>query len=132
MRRRIFLSLWIILTLFPLAWIGHFSSSFREVYNALFGAEWVHWVMHAGLYAGLAILIISTFNKQASKKDLIIVLSAALGLGLAQEGLQLLTYVEILEWNSLLDLGVDLLGALIGFSVFFFYKRSKRTYRPLM
>jgi hypothetical protein len=34
--------------------------------------------------------------------------------GLAQEGLQLISGMQILRWNTLLDLGVDAASALVG------------------
>jgi hypothetical protein len=44
-----------------MAWLGKFSSRYQELFTAVFSPEWMQWVMHAALYAGLAILIIWAF-----------------------------------------------------------------------
>jgi hypothetical protein len=44
----------------------------------------------------------------------------ALAVGLLQEGLQLLSGVQIWRWNTLFDLGIDLLGAGMGVGILTF------------
>jgi VanZ family protein len=117
MRKRTLLALWLLGILFPMAWFGQFFPRFRGIFNATFSPEWVHWVMHAALYAGLAVLVMSTFDLRPSMKALGWVLVISLGVGIIQEGLQLFSDVQILRWNSLLDLGVDSGGTLAGFLV---------------
>jgi len=56
MRVRICLSLWLLGIMFPLAWLRSYSSAYRRSFDALFGAEWIHVMMHMALYAGLAVL----------------------------------------------------------------------------
>jgi len=117
MRKRILLVIWLIGIIFPMAWLGRFSSRYHNFFNALFSPEWVHWVMHAGLYTGLVILVICAFNLDSSGKTVVIALCVALGVGIVQESLQLLSGVQVLRWNTLLDLGVDSAGALAGYGL---------------
>jgi len=128
MRRRILLAIWVVGILFPMAWIGRYSSGFSKRFDAIFSPEWMHWVMHAGLYAGLTILILFAFDLRPTRKVFGWVLLIALGVGLTQESLQLLLDVQRLGLNSLFDLGIDLGGTLIGYSVVIVYERVLCTY----
>jgi len=129
MRKRILLLIWILGILFPTAWIGRYSPGFSQLYEAVFSPEWVHWVMHAGLYAGFTILIIYAFDLRSKRKVLGWVLLITLGVGVVQESLQQITSnIPYLRWNSLLDLGVDLGGTLIGFGAAAVIKWYRRTY----
>ena len=49
MRAKLWLAIWLIGLLFPLAWLGRFSTAYRRVFNALFGPEWMHVGMHFAL-----------------------------------------------------------------------------------
>jgi hypothetical protein len=40
-----------------------------------------------------------------------------------QEGLQVISGIQILGWNTVFDLGLDSLGALIGFGVMFGFRK---------
>jgi VanZ family protein len=71
--------------------------------------------MHAALYAGLVVLIMFAIDLRPSIKALIWVILISLGVGIVQEGLQLLSGAQSLRWNSLIDLGVDTGGALFGY-----------------
>jgi hypothetical protein len=114
MRKRVLLAIWTLGILFPTAWMGRFSKGYSERFNTIFSPEWMHWVMHAGLYAGLAILILVIFDLRLALKALRCVLLIALGLGVLQESFRLLSNVQRLSLNSLYDLGIDLGGTLIG------------------
>ncbi len=73
--------------------------------------------MHAALYAGLAIFMIWVFDLEIKGRTLGIVALAGLTVGLLQEGLQIFSGVQVLGWNTLFDLGIDLAGNLIGFGL---------------
>ena len=73
--------------------------------------------------AGLSFLATSTFQPEPSRHTLTKVVLAALGVGILQEGMQLISGAQILGWNTCLDLGIDLLGAVIGIGVFAGYRR---------
>ena len=114
-RARIFILLfWLLGILFPMAWLGKFSTQYRQAFNAIFSPEWMHWLMHAALYAGLVILFVRAFNLKINHRTTFIVLGLVLIVGIIQEGMQLVSNVQSLRWNSLLDLGVDLAGAGFG------------------
>ena len=100
-----------------MAWLGNFSQQYRQAFNALFAPEWMHWLMHAALYAGLTVLLVLVFDLSLNRRTALLVFGIVLLVGLIQEGMQLLSGVQIVSWNSLLDLGVDLIGAGIGFGV---------------
>jgi hypothetical protein len=113
-KRILLLVLWLLGILFPMAWLGNFSTSYRRVFNAIFTPEWMHWLMHAALYAGLVILLVGGFRLPLDRRTVLFVLAVVLLVGLIQEGMQLFSAVQIVSWNSLFDLGVDLIGAGIG------------------
>lgn len=79
--------------------------------------------MHAALYAGWAILLIVIFNRPLSRGTVLLVLTATLLIGILQEGIQLLSAVQIFNWNSAFDLGVDLIGAGIGIAMLWGIKK---------
>ena len=111
------LLLWLLGILFPMAWLGKFSGQYRQIFNAIFAPEWMHWLMHAALYAGLAILLVVVFDLALNRRTVLLVLSAVFLVGIIQEGMQLFSRVQIINWNSVFDLGVDLIGAVIGLGV---------------
>jgi hypothetical protein len=113
----VFLLFWLLGILFPMAWLGNFSKSYRQIFNTIFAPEWMHWLMHAALYAGLAILLVLVFTLPLNRRTVVLVLGIVLVVGLIQEGMQLFSAVQIVSWNSFLDLGVDLVGAAIGLGV---------------
>ena len=78
----------------------------------------MHWAMHAALYAGMAILVTWAFDLPPTLKTLGMILLVTLFVGITQEGLQIFSGVQILRCNTLFDLGVDTVGALLGFGVF--------------
>ena len=112
--RIFFLLLWLLGILFPMAWLGNFSVQYRQAFNAIFSPEWMHYLMHAVLYAGLAIMLVMVFRFEIHPCPVLTVLGLVLLVGIIQEGLQLWSGVQALRWNSLLDLGVDLSGAGFG------------------
>jgi hypothetical protein len=85
--------------------------------------------MHLALFAGLVVLLgvtlggltVTKETSEVSKTSEVLnaagFLLVALAVGLLQEGLQLLSGVQIWRWNTLFDLGIDLLGAGLGVGV---------------
>jgi len=86
----------------------------------------MHLVMHAALYAGLVVLVVAGFDLVLTRRTAVRLLLVALGVGLLQEGLQLIAGVQVLGWNTLLDLGVDLSGALLGYTGIFVMQKFQR------
>jgi hypothetical protein len=116
-KKMLLLIFWLLGILFPVAWLGNYSSRYREVFNAIFTPEWMHWLMHIALYAGLAILIVVVFNLPICRRTVLWVLGVVVFVGMIQEGMQLVSGMQVLQWNSFFDLGVDLIGAAIGLCV---------------
>ena len=100
-----------------MAWLGNLSVGYRQVFNAIFAPEWMHWLMHALLFAGLVTLVMFVFNLQLNFHTVLLLLGVVLFVGMAQEGAQLLSQTQMLCWNSIFDLGVDLVGAVIGLGI---------------
>jgi VanZ family protein len=128
MRRRILLLIWFIGILFPSAWLMQFSPALHDVYKKFFSPEWVHWVMHAILYTGLGILVILNLDLQPGRKTLEAIILVTLSAGILQEGFQLLSGVETINLNILLDLGIDFVGALLGYRLFYVYRSYLTTH----
>ena len=135
MRARFGLLVWLFGLLFPLAWLGKFSDSYRQVFNAVFGAEWVHIAMHMALYAGLGILLTVALKLQPDRSGVLITLALALGVGVSQETIQLFSQGLALSQGKALslaifDLGVDLVGSSLGLGAvhWFCARRDSRVY----
>jgi len=129
MRRRLFLIIWTLGILFPLPWIVRYFPGFRSHFGAVFSREWAHVVMHLILYAGFAILIIHVFNLKPVPKVLGWVLLITLGVGVVQEIIQqIASNIPYLRWNSLFDLGVNLVGSLLGFGAAAGYRNLRAPY----
>jgi VanZ family protein len=126
-KRILLLFFWLIGILFPIAWLGNFSASYRETFNTIFTPEWMHWLMHAVLYAGLAILLVMVFNLPLNRRTVLLVLGIVMLVGFIQEGMQLFSAVQIVSWNSVFDLGVDLIGAGIGIGVLWGIRKASGT-----
>ena len=97
-----------------MAWPGRLSGRYRRVFDAVFTPGWMHVLMHLALFAGLVVLLGMASGRALTKRTAAGFLLVALVVGLLQEGLQLLSGVQIWRWNTLFDLGVDLLGAGLG------------------
>ena len=105
------LVLWLVGILFPMAWASRSNAAWSEWFNRVFAPTWVHIVMHAALYAVLALGLSWLFGKHMRGLYLwgIVLLVA-----LAQEGLQLWGASRLPGWGEAFDLLVDAGGAAIG------------------
>ncbi|MGD0612409.1 MAG: hypothetical protein ABSB41_12925 [Anaerolineales bacterium] len=116
MRSRFWILFWIFGILFPMASLGRLWPPFGRLFNALFAAEWTHWIMHTFLYAILVVLL-AQWIRPVSAKAFISILGLAVVIGCFQEGLQWLTVKSAIGWSaSAFDLVVDFGGALIGWA----------------
>ncbi|MEW5870400.1 MAG: hypothetical protein AB1894_14085 [Chloroflexota bacterium] len=118
-RARLILILWLVGLLFPLAWLGKYSAVYRQVFNAVFGFEWVHVLMHLALFAGFAILLILAFKLPVNRRALVFALAAILFFGVLQETLQFISQsgysLQLLAFGGpVFDLGIDLTGGWLG------------------
>ncbi len=124
MRRRILLLLvWLLGILFPLAWLGRFSPAYRRAFNAFFAPPWMHILMHAALFAGLVILTAHTFRLPPTRKTALLLLGVVLAVGLLQEAFQLFSRGLKPGWGEVYDLGVDLVGGVMGMGIWMLFAR---------
>ncbi len=109
-----------------MTWIARQSAVFNYYFEIAFAMEWVHVVMHILLYAGLSILLMFGFNWHPNLKVFGLILFIALLLGITQEILQQVAgHIPYFRWNSLFDIGVNLVGTVIGFGLMVWYKRVR-------
>ncbi len=119
MRSRWVLALWLLGILFPLVGLRHFSGIYRRAFDAVFGQEWVHIVMHVLLYAGLGFLWMVVLKLPYQRRTFVMLVVATLGVGVIQETLQWLaagtqaSLATMLQYSGF-DLLVDLAGASLG------------------
>lgn len=114
MRARCWLILWLFGILFPMAYLGTRWPTFGHLFNAIFAADWTHFVMHSFLYAILGILLIG-WVKPTSVQSVLLILGLGLLIGCCHEGLQILTAGYWPGWYAeTVDLSTDLVGTVIG------------------
>lgn len=109
------LVVWLVGMLFPMALPGKSWTAYRNVFNAVFHPQWVHVVMHLALFTGLALLLGILFHMQAGWRTLGLLLAAAMLVGVGQEILQALSQGFFYSGGAVFDLGIDLLGASVGY-----------------
>jgi hypothetical protein len=119
------LLLWLVGILFPAAWLGKVWPAYGSIFNRLFAPEWMHLAMHALLFAGLIVLLVTVLRLRLTRQIGLVLLGMALLVGLLQESSQLWAGVQVLRWNSLFDLGIDLLGAGLGLLLMHGYQLSR-------
>jgi len=83
--------IWVILILFPIAWLGTLSPASEAFIDWLLEPEWLHVVMHLIIYAGLVILVIAKQRHEGKEISLKALIALILGVGLLQELLQYVT-----------------------------------------
>jgi len=126
MRSRIWLVLWIAGILFPMEFLARVWPAFRKIFNPIFSPDWVHIVMHTLLYSVLVFLLAQAISPISLKAGLFLV-GLGLLVGCMQESLQLLSARAWPGWPpELLDLSVDLMGAIIGISLSRLWMHLKR------
>lgn len=114
MRLRWFLLLWLFGILFPVAMFRQFWPAFRRHFDAIFYPDWMHILMHIILFAGFTLLLAWNKRMALSLANTAGVLVAALAVGIVQEALQ--AWSQQLYWlpGVLFDLGIDLIGGILG------------------
>jgi VanZ family protein len=122
MRSFVVLSVWLLGILFPLAWLGRFSTTYQHAFDKIFGAEWMHILMHLILYVGLGILLYIAFRLKIDRRTFISVSLIILCVGILQEGMQFLSQGFTLPHTTIIsrglfDLSMDLIGGLLGLVV---------------
>ena len=113
MKRNLFLILWILGILMPMAWLVRPSPMAYRLFNTLFSPAWMHIVMHTLLFAVLGALLIQRLSGTLARR-IGFTLALVLGAAILQEGFQLLSRQSVLHPDNLFDIGVDMLGGLLG------------------
>lgn len=132
--RCLFLLFWLAGILFPAIWLGQFSASYREMFNWIFGPEWMHIFMHLLLYAILAGVLLSAlhlFNHLGVVKLFVLILVV----GMLQESFQAFSQGLSLWHPAVLraaffDVCIDLSGALLGLALFYFWQIRRGSLQP--
>lgn len=113
MKRNLFLILWILGILMPMAWLVRPSPMAYRLFNTLFSPAWMHIVMHTLLFAVLGALLVQRLSGTLARR-IGFTLALVLGAAILQEGFQLLSRQSVLHPDNLFDIGVDMLGGLLG------------------
>jgi hypothetical protein len=123
MKQKLILVFWVLAILFPLNWLRQESAFIRRYFDALFMMEWVHVLTHLLIYAGLVLLVFSTFKLDLNLKSAILLVGVILAVGGAQEVFQLQVKGRAFGTPEVFDLGVDLVGGALGW--LYLYWRSR-------
>ena len=113
MKRHLFLILWILGILTPMAWLVRPSPVAYRLFNTLFSPVWMHIVMHILLFAVLGALLMQRQSGTLARR-IGFTMALVLGAAILQEGFQLLSRQAVLHPDNLFDIGVDMLGGLLG------------------
>jgi type IV secretory pathway VirB2 component (pilin) len=104
------LCLWGVGIVFPFAWAMGLNLGTDAWFNTWFAPWWMHVLMHAALYTVLALGL----SLWLGKGRWAVVLLAVVGVGLLQEGVQVLAVGRLPGAGELIDLGNDLVGGVVG------------------
>jgi VanZ family protein len=117
MRSRIWLILWLVGILFPMAFLGRFWPAFGKVFDRFFATDLSHLVFHAFLYAILAVLL-CRWIRPADSKAWPRVSAVILFIACLHEGIQVVLAAQWPGWPAeLTDISVDLVGAILGLAI---------------
>lgn len=111
--------------IFPLNWLRRESDFIRQNFDRAFQAEWVHIVAHLALFAGLVILVLWVLRSPQNMKTAFLVIISLLAVALAQELLQLQVKGRGFGGPEWFDLGVDLIGGMLGWGVYSKFLRKE-------
>jgi uncharacterized membrane protein YesL len=137
MRLRLGLLFWTLGILFPMSWLGRFSSTYRRLFDAIFGPGWMHVLMHLALFAGLGALLVIASKAGLTRRAALAAVGLILVVAVLQEGFQALSQgtlsqgvsfeqAEILK-RAAFDVVVDLAGGLVGLSLALRLRRTPLT-----
>lgn len=129
MRSRLQLLFWGLVLLIALDGLGRNSPAYRRVYDTTLVSDWMYVLAHILLYAGLVLLFLGAFRFPSTRKALPAVFRMVLMVGVMQEVTQSLSRGTIPLRGILFDLGVDLVGGLLGLVVgtWYFHWRNRRS-----
>ena len=130
LRSRVMLCVWLLGILFPLAWLGSFSAAYRRTFDAIFGPEWMHLIMHACLFGVLGILLVMVSKRPISLRMAAFMALLFLAVGTLQEFFQSFSQGHWLFERQIArpvssDLLVDLVGGLVGLVILQIFRHWK-------
>ena len=115
MKRNLFLIFWTVGILSPMAWIVRASPITYRLFNTLFSPQWMHIFMHTLLFAVLAALLMQNLSvRLAARRAVPVVLALVLCFAILQESIQLFSEQRVLHGDTFFDIGVDMLGGVLG------------------
>jgi hypothetical protein len=101
------------------------SWEFRLRFDAIFAPEYMHVASHLALFFVLALLLAAVIEFPP-RRGWLGGFGVILLVGLLQEGFQLWSGSAYLTWNLAFDLGVDLAGGLLGWSLAEWVRRRRK------
>lgn len=136
MKRNLLLLFWTIGILMPVAWLVRPSPVAYRIFNTLFSPVWMHILMHSLLFAVLGALLMQRLSGTPARR-VGLTLALVLGAAILQESFQLLSRQSVLHLDNLFDIGIDMLGGLLGLSAVLVFRkiaarRAAQTQVPTM
>jgi hypothetical protein len=113
----VFLATWVCGIWFPFEALRRYSAGYRQAFDAVFQPAAAHVLMHAFLFAVLAVALAAWFDG-GRRWVAARVIGTAAAAGCLQEMIQALTSPSYDLGDGLFDLGVDVAGAVLGLVVF--------------
>ncbi len=126
MKPRLLLFLWLAGMMTPLNWLQKEFAVLLRPLNFLIAPEWVHILAHLILFSGLAVLIVRTFKLHLNWQTAVVLLVAILLTAGVQEVFQLQAKERGFGWPEVFDIGVDLMGGVVGSSFLLFQKMERK------
>jgi len=126
MKPRLLLFLWLAGMMTPLNWLQKEFAVLLRPFNFLIAPEWVHILAHLILFSGLAVLIVRTFKLHLNWQTAVVLLVAILLTAGVQEVFQLQAKERGFGWPEVFDIGVDLMGGVVGSSLLLFQKLGRK------
>ena len=115
MKRNLLLIFWTVGILSPMAWLVQASPITYRLFNTLFSPQWMHIFMHTLLFAVLAALLMQNLSvRLAARRAVPVVLALVLCFAILQESIQLFSEQRVLHGDTFFDIGVDMLGGVLG------------------
>ncbi len=124
-----YLIVWLILLLFPLNWLLEISNIVRRLLARLYLWEPAHVVAHTLLFAGLVFLALEVLHLPLNLKNALLLAAFVLAVGLIQEFFQLQVKERGFGGPEIFDLAVDLIGGMLGWLAFYYYRIGAKLVR---
>ena len=113
-KRKLFLMFWLVGMLVPYEVLINRILLMKRAIDPVVSSELAHILGHLVLFGGLAGLWLYVFRLPQSWRTALLLAVGVLVVGLGQEFLQLQVKARAFGWPEVFDLGVDLIGAGLG------------------